>query len=381
MKLGKFVIFWLGLGVMLMLPHGGFSTALPKSTREILKKHKLHPSILAGVDKELRVPQEWLRTAEKEGRVRVLSPASPSEAVTLSVPFRERYPFISVDHAQVSQRSMVEVLQNHKAGRVVTDIIFGIGGTLSRWKEADALADLRNIPGVKKLRGSSKDPGGLWVGTSINYWCMSYNTNLVKKEDLPKRWKDLLTNPRWREGKLALASRPSLWVLQLWKQKGERWTKDFLTKLFAEVKPQLRKEGLSALVDLVAAGEFHAVIPAMQSRVYQRVSAGASIGFHCPTPVPVSVGIAAIPNGAPHLNAARVYINWLLSSEGQISRWFAEYATPVRDDLVRRAFIPFADQILGKEMSFRNPGDITLPKVEEFWNHIWLRNGRKKVIR
>lgn len=42
----------------------------------------------------------------------------------------------------------------------------------------------------------AKGSDGSWVSRYKIYWCMGYNTKLVRSEDLPKRWEDLVTNPK-----------------------------------------------------------------------------------------------------------------------------------------------------------------------------------------
>jgi iron(III) transport system substrate-binding protein len=363
---------------LLIFSSGAHADSLPAATQEILKKLKLDPSILAGLDAELNVPKEWIANARKEGKLRVLSTLEPGEARALMAPFKERYPFLQVDFSEASREDRsVKTLVAYRAGRYSTDVLTGVGGTFYMFKEAGALEDLRSLPSVKKLPEGAMDPEGLWIGSYKLYWCMSYNTKLVRKEDLPKQWEDLITNPRWRGSKIALINRPNLWVLQLWKAKGESWTKDFLTKLFTEVKPQLRKEGQSALIELLAAGEFHAVIPSNPARTYTKSLAGGPLGYTCPEPAPSSVNEAVLLRGAPNLHAGKVFLNWLLSKEGQIAQFAAHSGSPVHSELMRKEFIPFADEILGKQESFRDPGLETevLPKVFEFWNQLWLTGG------
>jgi iron(III) transport system substrate-binding protein len=380
-KVGGWVVSLLFAAFLLTVPANLQSASLPKSSEAMLKKLKLESSILADLDKELQVPKDWIDKARREGKLRVLTtPVSEREKEMLS-PFKERYPFIVVDLSGSSQEERtIKTLVAFKAGRIVTDVLTSVGGYFYAYKDANALEDLRAIPGLKNTPEGAKDPNGLWAGVYTLYWCMAYNTRLVKKEELPKRWEDLLTNPKWREGNLALGNRPQLWAPQLWKVKGENWTKDFLTKLLTEVRPQLRKEGMNALQELLAPGEFHAVIPAWGTRTQQKVLEGAPLGFICPEPVPVSVNEAVILKGAPNMHAARIFINWLLSKEGQIAQYASSYITPVHKDLMRPEFIPFSEQILGKEMSFRDPGlevDV-VPQLTDFWNNLWMRSSRGK---
>ncbi len=266
----------------------------------------------------------------------------------------------------------------YKGGRIVSDIVTSVGGFLSEYEKADALTDLRDLPNWKNSPKDGKNPNGLWVGIYLRHWCIAYNTRLVKKEDLPEKWEDILENPIWRNGNLALGNRPQLWALMLWKAKGGEWTKNYISKLFTEVRPQLRKEGMNAIVQLAAASEYYATVPAAKARTYQMLMRGAPIGFTCPEPVPVTTEAAIILKGAPHENSARVFLNWMLSREGQLSAYYGRSISPIHEDLQRRELIPFADQILGKKVSFRDP-DLqreVMPQLNEVWNDLWLRGRR-----
>jgi len=348
----------------------------------MLKKLKLEPSILDGIDKELQVPKEMIEGAKKEGMIKIRStPWSTKEQRMWFGSFKERYPFIKIDFTGTNQQGRtIKTLVAFKGGRVLSDVVTSIGGFLSEYEKADALDDIRDIPNWKYSPKGGKNPNGLWIGIYLRHWCMAYNTRLVKKADLPKKWEDILDNPIWRKGNLALGNRPQLWVLMLWKAKGPEWTKNFISRLFTEVKPQLRKEGMNAMVQLAAASEFNASVPAAKARTYQMLLRGAPIGFTCPEPVPVTTEAAVILKGSPHGNAARVFLNWQLSKEGQLSSYYARSITPIREDLQRRELIPFADQILGKKVSFRDP-DLqreVMPKLNKVWDDLWLRGKRPR---
>lgn len=358
------------------LPGHSLSATLPKSTQELLKKFKLDPSVLADIDKELEVPADWLEKAKKEGKVRWRStPSTPEDLKTLLGPFRERYPFIEVEFSGTNQEDRsVKTLMAYKSGRVVTDILSSFGGFFEQYKEANALEDIRDIPSVRKLPEEARDPHGLWTGINQNYWCMSYNTKFLSKQDLPKKWEDLLATTKLRDGKLGLGNRPQVWALNVWKIKGEKWTTEFLTRLFTELKPQLRREGLNQLTTLVGIGEIHASVPSNYKRPYQLSLDGAPIAFTCPEPVPASMEDMAILRGAPSPYAAKIFVNWILSKEGQIAQYGFEYAAPINKEL-RPKLLPFADQILGKQESFRDHDlERTLgPKLFEVWNGLWMR--------
>lgn len=341
----------------------------------MLEHLKLDPALLADIDKELQVPSDWIQRARKEGKLRILD-AYRAEKDPFA-PFKERYPFIDMEHSSVDRQARsIKALVAFKQGRVLADVVFNVGGVFHAYKEAGAVEDLRPIPAVRRLPNELKDPEGFWVSTSQTYWGIAYNTKLVSRSDLPKKWEDLITHPRWRGGNLALGNRPNQWVLYLWKSKGEKWTKDFLVKLFAEVKPQLRKEGMNALPQLAAAGEFHAVIPAPASTVYRTAETGAPLGFTSPEFVPTSIGDAIMMRGSPNLHAARLFLNWRLSKEGQIALYYGGETAPSHRELQLKQFVHFPDEILGKAQ-YQDPAFELkfMPALQEFWDNLWLKAG------
>jgi iron(III) transport system substrate-binding protein len=378
-SLAAFLIFPL----LLLIGHGfGESAPFPKSTEEMLKKLKLDPKILSDIDQELDVPQAWVEGAKREGKLRVFSTLDPPQAEVLFRPFKERYPFIkNLEYSRASHEDRaVRTLVAYRNKRIVTDILTGLGGSFFMYKDLNALEDMRSLPNWKNNPKDTSDPEGLWVGMHMRYWCMAYNTRALKKEDMPKKWDDLLTNPKFRGGNVGLGNRPQLWALGLWKANGEKWITDFLTRLFSEVKPQLRREGMNAMLELLAAGEFNATIPSAEYRTFQKVLDGAPVSYHCPEPVPVAVSEMGILKGAPNINGARIFVNWFLSKEGQISQYLSDYAPPVHKGLQRKEFVPFAEEILTKKGVFRDPQielDIQ-PKLLTMWDELWLRGGGKK---
>ncbi len=377
-KIVLFMSFVWFLGLLLLVPHDGFSDALPESTQKILKMLKLDPSILSDIDEEHQVPKEWIEKARQEGKLRIISTEKPNELNVTMAPFKERYPFIKIKYSTSTRKDRIRTLVAYKSGRIVTDFQSAMGSILYNFKEANALEDLSDIPGLRNVPKIAKDPEGLWIGTELGYRCIGYNTKRVKKEDVPKKWEDLLMNPKWRGGNLALGNRPQLWALSLWKGKGENWTRDFLTKLFLEVKPQLRKEGMNSLGQLLAAGEFDAFIPAGEDATYELRMAGAPVGFSCPEPVPGTIREVVIIRGAPNVHSAKIYLNWFLSKEGQIAQFAGKRGAPVHKDLKDRIeFIANADEIVGKKVVYRRTEDLVtiLPKLQKVWNDLWLRGG------
>ncbi len=346
---------------------------LTKSSQAMLKELKLPESILSGLDKELAIPANWIAKAKQEKKLIVLSTWDQNQFRKLVRPFKERYPFIDVSYARASyNQRVVKTLIAWKEKRYLADIITGFGGGYFLFRDAHALVDLRDMPGWNNVPDGMKDPKGMWVGQRLRYWCMSYNTNMVKKADLPKRWDDLLTNKTWHNGKIGLANRPQLWLLMLWGANGEGWTKSYIKSFFENVKPQLRKEGANALVALTVAGEFAASMPSAAYRTKQYLDKGAPISWHCPEPVPLAVSELGIVKGTPNEDAAKIFANWFLSKEGQIAQFAADQAPPVHKDLQTKEFLAFPDEIIGHKIAFRSPElENDTKKLFAYWDPMW----------
>lgn len=367
----------LALSVVAASGHA-FAAGLPKATEKVLQDYKLDESILSGLDKELDIPASWIEAAKKEGVVKVLDSLSDAQFREMTAAFRERYPFIKPTYSQGTyQARTTRVLVAFKAGNFPYDVNTDFGGFYSVFKENDVLADLRDLPVFPLLDAGTRADDGSWIGYRRQYWCAAYNTQLVKKADLPKTWDDLVENPVWRNKNLALGNRPQLWILMLWNENGEAATKRFIQRLFGEVRPQLRMEGMDMLPALAAAGEFSMIVPTSEFQAQQLQATGAPLDFHCPEPIPTTVAMKGIIKGSPNLHAAKIYLNWLMSKEGQIHQARVSDSIPVRSDLQRKEFTPFADEIIGKKTAFRSLEVIeTLgPTVQKFWNESWSKAG------
>lgn len=359
------------------------SAELPKATQAILKKAELGTDVLKGLDAELVVPKEWIDGARKEGTLSIGGTWDEGQFQVLASPFRERYPFVKIKYARATRYDrVVKPLMAFKAGRVPMDIISGIGAKFTEFQKLDAIENLTVLPNWKNVPDGMKHPDGLWIGQRLRYWCMSYNTNALKKADLPKTWDDILTNTRLHNGKIGMGNRPNLWLLNLWDIKGEQAIREYAEKLFHVVKPQLRKEGMNALISLAVAGEFDMTLPSAAYRTKQMLDRGAPIAWHCPEPVPLAISEMLVVKGG-HRNASLLYVNWFMSKEGQVAQFAANQAPPVHRELQTKEFLPFPDEVAGKKVAFRSPDKMEedLPELMKIWDPLWLKSTGEEVAR
>ena len=378
---------WLILGAsgLVVIPAvAAHSAPLPAATQKALAELKLDSSILNGLDAELDVPKAWVDGAAKEDSVMILGTWQDTEFRQMIAPFNERYPSVKLTYyrAGTVARGMKVVLALRE-GKVIADVITSVADAYSEFANMKAFADLRELPGFKNLDSRYVAGDGTWVAYKLAFRCMSYNTDLIKKADLPRTWDDLADSPHFRGGKLALSDNPSAWLLALWSENGEQWGREFTRRLFTNLEPQRRKEGMMALTGLTVAGEVQASLPAPERRAESYVHKGAPIGYHCPEPVPITLSQTVMLEQSKHKNGARLFINWLLSTEGQLQQYLTSASVPVHKNLQQPRFIPFTETINGKRSIARGENllnsDLSKTMLE-VWGSYWMKSGDQRGV-
>ena len=160
------------------------------------------------------------------------------------------------------------------------------------------------VPAFKAL----SDPGFSYVTNASRYFIM-YNTDKVKPQDAPRKWTDLL-DPRWKGrvavGHPAFSGCTGVWALSLKKVYG--W--EFFEKL-AKNNPRIGRSAVDP-VTLMSAGE--ALLgPASANTAYPAVEKGNPLAIQHPEDgLVLCVTPSAIPANAPHPNAARLFMEFML---------------------------------------------------------------------
>jgi iron(III) transport system substrate-binding protein len=152
------------------------------------------------------------------------------------------------------------------------------------------------------------------VGTRLNVFVQAYNTKAVRKEDLPRRWEDLL-DPKWK-GKLGIEQEDSDWLAGMMGEIGEAKGTQLFKEIVAKNGISVRK-GHTLLAQLVVSGEIPLALTVYNYKAEQLRAKGAPIGWF-------AIGDAiARPNGvgvaraAPHPHAAVLFYDFEISEEGQ----------------------------------------------------------------
>ena len=139
-----------------------------------------------------------------------------------------------------------------------------------------------------------------------------YNRTIIPEKEAPRTWEDLL-NPKWK-GKIAIDQEPNDivagFLILMGKEKGE----SYLRQLSKNV---IIRRGRSLLVELLTAGEFPISIDVYAHRVAGAIKDGASLAA---APMPAyfsSPNVDAVLKRAPHVENAKLWIDWLQSPAGQ----------------------------------------------------------------
>lgn len=320
--------------------------------QNVLKAMKLGPSFLPGIERELAVPRSWIAAANKEGVVNVRITLDEREFSRVASVFNARYPGIKFEHVRgIGQRRVMQPLLAFKRGTILSDVLFAIDSNEQDFREANAFTSLAELPALGGIPASARAGDDMLASPHAPHNCMSYNTKRVKKEELPKTWEDLVDNPRWHNGKVGMAVNIHTWVAPLAGIKGDAWARDYIRKVFTVLKPQQRKEQLSMTARLNAMGEYDIGVPLGDYGVRPLEDSGMSVSLHCPDIVPKGNTSFAIVRGTQRPNAARVFVNWALSKEGQITLAWAGQFIPTHKDLQIAEMLPYPREVLGKRIA------------------------------
>jgi iron(III) transport system substrate-binding protein len=266
--------------------------------------------------------------AKREGEIvwYTITAADPSKAIVDS--FQRKYPFIRPVHVRAGGGPLLnKIFAESKAGRKSWDVLVGRGEMFPSLMAKKFLAPYRS-PEIKMIDDDLVEKAGYWVAYNLQTWVLGYNTNLVKKEDIPRTY-DALLDPKWRGEKISVDTEAHGWFQGLRDAWGSAKTVTYFERL-ASQNPAL-KRGNTLRVQLTAAGE-HPLNINLNSLIHRLYSKGAPIDWVALEPAVVRILPVMLAADAPHPNAAKLFIDFVLSKEGQgILTGFGDI--PVRRDV------------------------------------------------
>ena len=272
--------------------------------------------------------QRLIDGAKKEGKLSIYTSAQSEDMGALVAGFEKKYGLAVTLWRSGSEKVLQRAVTEARANRHTVDVIETNGPELESLHREKVLQAVKS-PQVLNIMRQAIRPHGEWVGTRLNVFVQAYNTKLVKKEDLPKKWEDLL-HPRWK-GKLGIEAEDQDWlagmVSELGEAKGVKLFKDIVAAQGISVR-----KGHTLLTQLVVSGEIAFALTVYNYKAEQFKQKGAPIAWlSVSTPIARPNGIG-ITKHAPNPHAAVLFFDYELSEEGQrilLSRDFVPTNTKV----------------------------------------------------
>jgi len=333
-------------------------------------------ALAAGSDEQA----EWDRTVEaakKEGRVFLASSGGAGSELRrfFTEGFQKQFPGITVDLTIGGGRSLVpRVLTERRAGKFLWDVF--VGGTttpIEYFIPPGVLDPIGPALMLPEVIDKSK-----WFGSQIDFADeaekhvlvfggylkppVAYNSQLVKGQEI-RSHTDLL-DPKWR-GKISLhdprGPGSGLASVTFW-YGSPGLGKDFIRRLFAEQELRLVRdyrqqlEWLARGDQLIAIGHNNPIFSEFVSKglpLAQLTADDVKEGTY----LTAAVGSVSLVNRAPHPNAAKVYINWLLS-RGPQTQWSKAAAlwsrrVDVPSDHLDPGFIPKVEKLSTYQANYK----------------------------
>ena len=281
--------------------------------------------------------QELIDGAKRERELVLYSSLTLEEANVLLPKFEAKYPFLKVQFARAgSERLLTRVLTEARAKKSFADVVQTVEFSMHTLKVKGVLGRYHPLEGAVYAKDFKEDD--FWTTFYYHPYVVAYNKKLLPQSKVPKTYEDLLS-PAWKN-KMMMEGTKVDWfagMLQIMgKERGLHWMRELANQNI------LQRTGHSLIAQLIAAGEAVFDINIPVASVNRLRDAGAPIDWIAPGPVPaimVGVGVTAQPL---HPYAARLYVDFVLSKEGQaIMRGF--HRLSARTDLAQEQAVFMKD--------------------------------------
>jgi ABC-type Fe3+ transport system substrate-binding protein len=252
--------------------------------------------------------------AKQEGNLIIYSVWDVEHLRGITDAFMKRYPGIKATYWQGRNPEIVtRVLTELQGGQSSVDVILS----------DNAPPVIRAAGGIMPYETVQKDVLVLHDPTmatvSLQIQALSYNTKKIKPADLPKSWEDV-ANPKFK-GMVALDDPMRAGPLSsMLAGLRDQWKNDSRFNNFVKGLKALNvpvHKSTSAMFRLVISGEYTICMPALLHDVFEEKGKGTPVDYIKTVPPVVFPRQAGIYAKAPNPNAAKLFAEWAISTEGQ----------------------------------------------------------------
>jgi iron(III) transport system substrate-binding protein len=291
-----------------------------------------------GADREQRL----IEGAKREKELTFYGSIPTDDITVLVAAFDKKYGVkVKVWRAD-SEGFLQRILGEARARRFEVDIMAGSTSALEPLYRENVLQEVKS-PNLADIIPEAIAPHRQWAAIYLNTIVQAYNTNLIRKDDLPRSFRDLV-RPEWK-GKLGIEAEDFDWFAQVVTEMGEApgASEAAAVRLFREIVNEngisVRK-GHSLLTNLVAAGEVPLALTVYGFLAEQAKLKGAPLDWFVLPPAVARATAQGLARNAPHPNAAVLFFDFLLGEGQQIlaSRQFVTVSRKIDTPFDRSQF-------------------------------------------
>jgi iron(III) transport system substrate-binding protein len=255
-----------------------------------------------------------IEAAKKEGELGWWSTIAQDQSQKIIDEFMKLYPFIKANYWRSGSVGIHnKILIEARAGRTSWDVVSQTTPEFIHELKQKRIIAPYNSPERRHFSNDLKDKDGFWTGTYALPTGVGFNTQQVKPEEAPKNYQDLL-NPKWKGKKISVDDEGYELLLGLAQAWGRETAIGYLKKL-ATQEPMVGR-GNSQRTQLLAAGEFPLAIAYTHTIEWSK-SQGSAVDWVNLEPVVIKFDGIMLGSKAAHPNAAKLFIDFILSQRGQ----------------------------------------------------------------
>jgi len=253
---------------------------------------------------------ELYEKAKSESEVTIWAPGSPG-VQWIPPEFAKRFPAVKVNWLGDQQASS-RLIAEKRAGRHAVDVwTFSLGGTLEVQKRG-----LLEKHDWRQYGAQDRDI--FWDGEAVanhNYvYSPIFAKSKLSKEQVPRAW-DALLDPQWNDKLVSdsfLLPRLGGYLAIDWGlERTEKWIRALIDqrKLLVTTSP---------VANFLKTGERQLAVAESTGGAFLMNKDGLNVGYQVMEMVPATQFVLGAVKQAPHPNAARLLIAWLLSPEAKM---------------------------------------------------------------
>jgi len=298
--------------------------------------------------------------ARKEGEVMVYHSSQAEDLKPVFDGFTRKYGIKVRDWRSSSENVVQRVINETRAGKRDVDFVE------NNAPEQEALVREKMLRPMDSVHFADLRKGTLpahrqWATSTIDVFVQTYNTERVKKEELPKSYDDL-ANPRWKD-RLGIEAEDWGWfgtiVEQMGQEKGLKTFRNIVSTNGISVR-----KGHTLLAQLVATGEIPFALTVYSYKPPQLKEKGAPIDYMTLEPVVAQMHAVAVTAKASHPFAAALLFDYFLGEGQQLlaSKHFTPSSTKVPSPFanVQLKFIDPAENLDKQQQWMKQFDDVVL---------------------